>query len=230
MGFSTTKNKIAAMFSAPEDRTGSGETGRCEFAHGVDKISRTAIIHLATRINAKRYLEIGVRDGRNLRKIYIDHKEGVDPADDSAASHRMTSDEYFAAHGDQKFDIIFIDGLHLEAQVAQDIENALSCLNEGGYIVLHDCNPPTEFHQRENYEVDGKFPPWNGTGWRAWLRFRATRPDLSMQVVDTDYGVGVLTRGRQQTIPTSDISYSDFAGARNELLPLISVKKFLSTY
>ena len=26
---------------------------------------------------------------------------------------------------------------------------------------MHDCNPPTEFHQRENYEVDGQFPSWN---------------------------------------------------------------------
>lgn len=215
---------------AEMQRTEAGETGEFKFSFGNENISRTSIInHLARNLGAKRYLEIGVRDGRNLKKVRIPEKIGVDPAPGPDVTHQMTSDEYFAGHGDQRFDIIFIDGMHLEEFVVRDIENALKCLNKGGYIIVHDCNPPTEFHQRENYEIDGELPAWNGTVWRGWLKFRS-RWKLSMHVVDTDYGVGIMQRGSQQRILATDISYREFEPRREMLLPLISVRQFLKRY
>lgn len=141
----------------------------------------------------------------------------------------MTSDEFFADCNNKSFDIIFIDGMHLEDFVHRDIENSLRCLAKGGIIVVHDCNPPTEFHQRLVYEVNGEFPPWNGTVWRGWLNFR-TRWNLSMCVVDTDYGVGLIRRGLQIPIRQSEMTYTEFSEKRSKLLPLISVKKFLWKY
>ena len=87
------------------------------------------------------------------------------------AEYCMTSDDYFSNH-DEKFDIIFIDGLHEGQQVKRDIENSLNVLNKNGHILLHDMNPPTAFHARENYEVNGNYPSWNGTSWEgyAWHR------------------------------------------------------------
>ena len=77
----------------------------------------------------------------------------------------MTSDEYFLKIKDTgvKFDIIFIDGLHLDYQVDLDLKNSLKHLSQNGFIIMHDCNPPTKFHQRENYELKNqKTPYWNG--------------------------------------------------------------------
>lgn len=223
--------RVTGFLDRPSGKTGSGQRGRFRFAHGLDKASRTAIVnHLAARHGAKRYLEIGVRDGRNIEKISVYEKWGVDPAGGPAVTHPMTSDRFFEEHGDERFDIVFIDGMHLEEFVVRDIANALSCLNQDGHIVVHDCNPPTEFHQRETYEVDGEFPPWNGTVWRGWLKYRAERSDLSMHVVDTDYGVGVIKRGRQATIERANLSYREFSSGREGLLPLISVKRFLELY
>lgn len=45
---------------------------------------------------------------------------------------------------DASFDIIFIDGLHHADQVKRDFENSLKCLNDGGFIVLHDTLPENE--------------------------------------------------------------------------------------
>ena len=94
-------------------------------------------------------------------------------------SFNCTSPEFFNKNKDF-FDIIFIDGLHLEYQVDKDIEGSLKFLSKDGFIILHDCNPPTEFQQRENYEVDGKFPPWNGTVWKSFAKLRMTNSNLMM--------------------------------------------------
>ena len=51
----------------------------------------------------------------------------------------MTSDEFFELNN-EKFDFVFVDGLEHD-QVRRDVENALRCLNPGGYIALHDMLP-----------------------------------------------------------------------------------------
>ena len=63
----------------------------------------------------------------------------------------MENNELEDLSRDVKFDLIFIDGLHLANQVQKDIENSLKFIKDEGFIVLHDCNPPSEYHQREDY-------------------------------------------------------------------------------
>ena len=41
----------------------------------------------------------------------------------------------------QKFDIIFIDGLHEYDQVKKDIVNSLKFIDEKGFILIHDLLP-----------------------------------------------------------------------------------------
>ena len=36
-------------------------------------------------------------------------------------TYKMTSDEFFAAHGEKRYDLIFIDGLHHAEYVERDI-------------------------------------------------------------------------------------------------------------
>jgi len=139
------------------------------------------------------YLEIGVAQGTCFKKVKCENKTGVDPK--CNGTHAMTSDAFFKINKD-KFDIVFIDGLHVAEQVERDILNSLACLKKGGTIVCHDMNPPSEKHQKLAHEMG----QWCGDCWKAWVRLRRTRKDLTMFVHDCDFGVGVITRGKQKLL------------------------------
>lgn len=190
-------------------------------------MKRTDIInHLIKKNDYKRYLEIGVRNpDENLNKIIVEHKDGVDPAGN--CNYPIPSDDFFnQLDGNVKYDIIFIDGLHLDYQVERDITNSLKHLNEGGTIVMHDCSPIKEEHQVEEYVV-GK--TWNGTTWKAYVKFRMTDENLSMYVVDTDHGVGVITKGKQTLYPKSDVlDFKLLNENRKDILNLITPENFLN--
>ena len=152
------------------------------------------------------YLEIGVRNPEdNYNRINADTKYSVDPGLEYKASSidfKMTSDSFFdklnnneILSKDIKFDVIFIDGLHLAEQVDLDIKNALGYIKDDGFIVLHDCNPPTEWHAREynDYMNSPAQGYWNGTTWKAFLKSRFDS-GLYSCCIDTDWGVGILSK------------------------------------
>src|SRR5690554_2397774 len=82
------------------------------------------------------YLEIGVRNpADNYDKINSTIKYSVDPGieyKENPVDFKLTSDDFFSQlkngkilNQEIKFDVIFIDGLHLAEQVDRDIKNAL---------------------------------------------------------------------------------------------------------
>ena len=71
------------------------------------------------------YLEIGCFEDETFNKINTDKKVGVDP--NSGGNVRLTSDNFFKINKD-RFDIIFIDGLHAFDQVKKDITVDLICV------------------------------------------------------------------------------------------------------
>jgi len=169
---------------------------------------RTDVInHLLTVLDRPTvYLEIGVRDpGDNFDHVEAGTKYGVDPGHEFKANpveFKMTSNDFFSKLGRNeilssgiRFDVIFIDGLHLAEQVDTDITNAFAHLREGGFIVLHDCNPPTEWHSREEYRYyhSPAGASWNGTTWKAFMKWRMD-PAIKSCCVDTDWGVGILSK------------------------------------
>ncbi|MDO9213848.1 MAG: class I SAM-dependent methyltransferase [Methylococcales bacterium] len=190
------------------------------------------INHLIQRYDYQRYLEIGVETGEAFNNVQCAVKHGVDPFSDNA-TFRIPSDEFFAMiHDDVEYDIIFVDGLHVEDQTQRDIENALLHLSDGGTIVVHDCNPPTEWHQRSYEDFLQKYSDWNGTTWRGFVNLRATRPDIEMCVVDTDWGCGIIRldgEGQDVIDLPDNYSYTDFHARREEWLNLIPVEAFLQT-
>jgi hypothetical protein len=184
----------------------------------------------------KDYLEIGVRDGECFKEICCENKIGVDPNPTSNhTTHIMTSDVFFERlDQDKKFDLIFIDGLHLDFQVDRDIENSLKHLSEGGTIVLHDCNPPTKHHAAESpvftYPANGN---WNGTVYLSLIKLRLYKNDVKLVTVDTDWGVGILTKDVSESLdafPNDAISWEFFYSYRNEILDLISPDEFDELY
>lgn len=194
------------------------------------------IKHLLKLNKGKKYLEIGVEDGDNLRQIKTSVMHGVDPASKNA-THHQTSDEFFEMlHPEYKYDVVFVDGLHVAAQAQRDIENALDHLNDGGFVVVHDCNPPNEWYQRSEAEAaKNGFRKWNGDVYKAIVNLRVTRDDLYICVVDTDYGCGIVKKvssvESNKLLDSghdgiSDIDYQWFDENREQLLNLISVEQF----
>ena len=212
----------------------NGEFTLQEFNFGISIANRTSIInHIIKKNNLKKYLEIGVRDLRNFDQINIKYKVGVDPLPIKNNSNIIvdTSNNFFK-NNKEVFDIIFIDGLHLEYQVDEDLKNSFNCLSPNGYIIMHDCNPPTKFHQREEYMVNSNpNKPWNGTTWRSFAKQRINNNNISMSCVNCDWGVGIIQNGYQKKFVLNDeLTYEILNNNRIDLLNLISVKKFIEQY
>ena len=190
----------------------------------------------------KNYLEIGVCDPNicfNL--INCENKDSVDPGvefSENPVKYQYTSDEFFTKlnRGELdkdpnfKWDVVFIDGLHISDQVLRDINNAMQHLSPNGFIMLHDCNPPEIFYAREDYVVDGRRRPWNGTVWKA-LYFTRTNEyyrHFNICTVNTDWGVGIMRlqpNNEKIMVPFSNMffEYNKMAENRTVNLGLIEV-------
>jgi predicted O-methyltransferase YrrM len=189
-------------------------------------VSRTELLNVLISVNGlDSYLEIGVAAGENLAQIIAPIRHSVDPYAD--ATYQMTSDEFFACGlGLHRYDLIFIDGLHEEDQCRRDLEHALARLSDRGSIVAHDANPPTEWHQRpvEQFEPGSE---WNGTVWKALIRFRSDHPELELCTFDVDWGCALLRRraGNVRPDPAPELpgalEWVFFAEHRAELLNLV---------
>ncbi|RYY36383.1 MAG: class I SAM-dependent methyltransferase [Sphingobacteriaceae bacterium] len=208
------------------------------------------------------YVEIGVQTGYCFFKIKADRKLAVDPnfiikptrkikayiknfSNFNNEFFELTSDDFF----EQKksylekiggIDVIFIDGLHLYEQVTKDIENALRHLNEGGFILAHDCNPLSETAAVRAYtseevaamNLPGWNNTWNGDGWKSVVEIRAKYKNLDVKVFNTDHGVGVITKGTPEKVLDFDpeqveaLTYADLDKNREEFLNLKAPEEF----
>lgn len=192
-------------------------------------MTRTELINgLIKKNNYKTYLEIGVntpaQPGYNWVGVEIPVKHGVDP--NVNTTYKMTSDEFFENYISQKYDIIFIDGLHIHEQVYRDIVNSLNFLNENGIIVVHDCNPTTEITQRRERVTDA----WHGDVWKAIVQLKTENSNIEVYTVDTDEGCGIIKKGEQELLIINEniniYDYSFLNENRTKALNLISVEKF----
>lgn len=210
---------------------------------------------------AKRYLEIGVYQGTTFQKIRCRRKVAVDPdfhislrskarfilRNLGSVYYKMTSDDFFAHYRNrQKFGVVFIDGLHNYRQSFIDVGKALDVLNEGGVIIMHDCNPPTaaaavpanSWYEADAMNLPGWTREWNGDVWKTIARLRSTRNDLNVIVLDCDYGLGLITRGlSEKTLgltpnQVDNLTYADLVSHRQEWLnlkPVSYLEQFLDS-
>jgi len=185
-------------------------------------MTRTDIINkFIEKYKFESYLEIGVQTGVNFRAVKCKKKVGVDPDQRSSATVHKTSDEFFLDN-EQRFDLIFIDGLHEYLQVRRDIGNAFDCLSDGGVIVCHDMLPLDENMAAE--EIHGGV--WCGTCYKAFMYYRRFS-NLEMYTVDTDYGCGVIKKGESEPKIYKDFSFEFFDKNRKEVMNIISVEEFI---
>lgn len=170
---------------------------------------------------AKRYLEIGCFRNENFNKIKVDHKESVDPDPEANATHQMTSDEYFSSHND-KFDVIFIDGLHEHRQVYRDVCNALMHLNPKGVIIMHDCMPKNEKMQIWDNKSH-QHEEWTGDTWKAYYKLYKELAYL-VYVIPEDYGCGIIDTAVEvdkdfiahDVVNMEQLTYNDYLRIRGE--------------
>lgn len=196
-------------------------------------MTRTELINsLITKYNYESYLEIGVntpeQPGYNWVGVNIPLKHGVDPNVDT--TYKMTSDVFFEKHISQKYDLIFIDGLHIFEQVYKDITNSLNYLKNNGTIVVHDCNPITEITQRRVRASD----TWHGDVWKSIVKLRIENAELAISTVNTDEGCGIIRKGQQKLLSIDkNVDIYDYAfleNNRQRALNLISVAEFKEKY
>lgn len=186
------------------------------------------------------YLEIGVNDGLCIRQIIAEHKDGVDPYPGSEVggatvpeiNYPISSDDFFnlIKNHDIKYDMIFIDGLHHSIQVDKDIQNSLNHITDNGFIILHDCNPLV-YEMQIVPRVTGL---WNGDVWKSITRLRCIEPNLEVMVIDMDWGVGVVKKGKQSLYDKAPLeeclTWDYFDKHRVELNNLITVEEFYNRY
>jgi len=205
---------------------------------------RVAIVQAELeRFPGPRYLEIGVKKGVLFLHVRARRKVGVDPLPAVPRWKRLlhpntllrgrlvqaTSDAYFARlPAEERFDVVFVDGDHLREQALRDVENALAHLSPSGVVLLHDCDPPSAAAASRD-SSDSAGGPWCGDVWKAIAELRAARPDLAVETLDTDCGIGVVRRApAAPDVPALDLdpreiatmAYEDLRADRNRLLGL----------
>jgi len=162
--------------------------------------SRDGVINNLKK-NKQSYLEIGVEYGCTFQNINIEKKVGVDP-DPKLEDNRIikkTSDDFFKENV-EKFDIIFIDGMHQSDYVLRDFNNAVECLNEGGLIFIDDVLPANE---REQYKIPIKHvyengilkykEPWTGDVWKfIYYLIKNNKEKLNFEVYEHPNYRGVM--------------------------------------
>lgn len=195
------------------------------------------------RFERPRYLEIGVHTGTVLLNVRAHERVGVDPRKrikwrQLAIRPRLwrtmlfvekTSDQFFSTLDRRvRFSVIFIDGYHSYEQALRDVESSLHHLATDGVVMLHDCNPPSAAAATpdpESLPEQETGAGWCGDVWKAIVHLRATRPDLEVDVLDTDFGIGRVREGRSEPLPIDPesiaaLDYSALARDRERLLGL----------
>lgn len=147
------------------------------------------------------YLEIGYGDGINFSNVVCESKVSVDPF--HQPTFLMTSDAFFKQNK-EKFDLIFIDGLHQSDQVVKDVKNSLKVLSKGGTILIHDCKPRLEIHQtREKKSVT-----WNGDVWKAIVQLAKEGYNMELLPIDVTGIVKLVSGKKTFNVEEGDLTWN----------------------
>ena len=168
------------------------------------------------------YLEIGTSGYNSPPEVKCSRKVGV--VVDTPVDGKTASDTFFAANT-EKFDVVFVDGLHLCEHCLRDIEGAMSALNPGGVVLVHDCLPSSPSMAGRD-RVNGA---WCGDVYRAVAWYFARSPYLCY-TIDADYGVGVIDTTRMSAgaepfphASMAELTYDEFVRNRATLMHVLQL-------
>ena len=197
--------------------------GKLEYNFPPNYFRWDLIEYLINKYKYSDYLEIGCDQDQLFSKVRIKNKTGVDPI--SGGNIRKTSDQFFRENKN-KFDIIFIDGLHTYNQVKKDILNSISCLKDEGIVLVHDCMPDSLSKQAvPRYRMS-----WNGDVWKAIVDLRQNE-NLEIYTCKIDQGIGVIKKKRNSSIlkiekNIKDLKFKDYYKNYEKYLRVVDLEEF----
>lgn len=165
-------------------------------AHSVRRIAL-----VANALRARTYLEIGVGQGLTFGAVAISERTGVDPQfrfdtstviDAHTHLEEMTSDIFFSTlPPSEKFDIIFIDGLHIFEQTYRDLCNSLLHSHDATVVLLDDTKPSDVFSAMRDQgkavarrrQAGGTSTSWHGDVFKAVFAIHDFHPGLKYRTV-----------------------------------------------
>ena len=152
-------------------------------------------------LKARRYLEVGVFKGVTFLHADVEHKTGVDPLfrfDKSLADKpgvtlcEVESDTYFSTLAVQeKFDFIYLDGLHTFEQTYRDLTNALLHSHDRTVILIDDTLPSDVYSAipdqalclRRRKEAGGTGNAWHGDVFKTIFALHDFHPGLDYRTI-----------------------------------------------
>ena len=146
------------------------------FAKGTNTSKRINAI-LSLMPGRSKYLEIGTQYGLTFESINCGERTGVDPNPKFSRKtlptgvqiYDLSSDDFFAQVQPQdKWDFIFLDGLHEFRQTARDFENSLRHRSSNGLILIDDTIPDDEYSALPSQEQCNLERKKNGVNSRTW--------------------------------------------------------------
>lgn len=165
--------------------------------------SRTGLLnYLSEAYKLDSYIEIGVqRREQNFDKIKCKRKVGVDPEilpyyDNPIYLVNVESDNFFNIRHKyfDKVELAFIDGWHEASQVQRDFENCLSCLDDKGYIVIHDVLPTEEQYTT----VPRASKRWYGNVYLFCMTMKSKYDGIDFVTLDMDCGCMVVWKDKSK--------------------------------
>ena len=190
--------------------------------------SRSEIIQKIIDIKKyKNYLEVGCDKDENFSKINVEKKIGVDPL--KGGTLRMTSDDFFKKNN-EKFDLIFLDGLHTYEQTIKDIDNSLKFLNNHGVVIIHDCLPKKIWNQI----VPRVYGHWNGDVWKAIVHSR-TYSYADTYTCIADHGLGIIFKRKNRDLlelkkDFKNLKFSEYYYNHKKFMNPISYENLFSVF
>lgn len=166
--------------------------------------SSRRVAWLARYLDARSYLEIGVFEGITFHDVNIERKVAVDPRfrfdvkqfgrPGRIDYYEMTSDKYFCdvAKG-EKFDIIFIDGLHTFQQTLRDFLNSMTCAHDRTVWLIDDVFPSDVYSALPNSRdahhfrkrAGGSSLAWHGDVYKLVFFIHDFMPSLSYTTISS---------------------------------------------
>lgn len=144
----------------------------------------------------ERYLEVGIKKGATLNAVDAATIVGVDPhhwIDVSTCRTGMTivplpSDAYFEnVRGDERFDVVFVDGLHVFRQAYRDVLNAAAVLERGGAILIDDVVPTSAAAAHPSKAISRALDPssqaWMGDVYKVVIALDRFHPEIETRII-----------------------------------------------
>jgi hypothetical protein len=176
---------------------------------------------LLALFEAPRYLEIGVSRGGTFHAVRAAEKVAVDPRfvfdvaeaqrlNPTARYFQVTSDRYFGqiVDPDERFDLVYLDGLHTAEQTLRDLLNALEFLKPDGIVVIDDVKPVTALaaipdratFARVRQYLHSPAKAWMGDVYKVVWFIETFLQQLSWRTVAENHGQAVVWRRRRSEV------------------------------